>query len=136
MEKVSRLYRSRTDVMIGGVAGGLANFIGTDPALVRLAFILLTFLGGSGPLIYLLMVLVIPREPLGANSKNKKEEKTEIIEDAQVVTGRNNVLAIGLIGLGVYLFLNQIIPIGWWMGKFFWPGVMILAGVYLITKNS
>lgn len=136
MEKVSRLYRSRTDSIIGGVAGGLANFIGIDPALVRLAFVLLTLLGGSGPLIYLLMVLVIPREPLEGKIKNRKDEKREIVEKAEIVGERNNILAIGLIGLGVYLFLNQIIPIGWWIGKFFWPGVMILAGVYLITKNS
>ncbi len=42
-----RLYRSRTDRMIGGVCGGLAEAMGWDAALVRLAFVAITILGGG-----------------------------------------------------------------------------------------
>ncbi len=60
MEK--RLYRSRTDRMIGGVCGGLGNYFGIDPSLVRLVFVLLLVFGGSGFLLYLILWIVLPEE--------------------------------------------------------------------------
>ncbi|WP_449428752.1 PspC domain-containing protein [Rhodanobacter umsongensis] len=61
MEK--RLYRSRTDRKLAGVCGGIAEYYGWDPTLVRVAWIVLTLLGGSGILIYLIMWLVMPETP-------------------------------------------------------------------------
>lgn len=61
-EAVKRLYRSRRDRMIGGVAGGLAEYLGTDPTVIRLAFGLSILLGGAGILAYLIMWIVIPEE--------------------------------------------------------------------------
>lgn len=58
-----RLYRSRTERMIEGVCGGVAQYLGVDPTLVRLAFIAFSLAYGSGLLIYLLAVLIIPLEP-------------------------------------------------------------------------
>ena len=65
MSETKRLYRSRDNRMIGGVAGGLGEYLGIDPTIVRLLFILLTFGVGSGVLAYLIMMLVVPEEPLG-----------------------------------------------------------------------
>ncbi len=59
-----RLYRSRTDAMIGGVCGGIARYGNVDPTIVRLIFVLLALLGGHGILIYLILWLVIPLEPV------------------------------------------------------------------------
>jgi hypothetical protein len=50
--------------------------------------------------------------------------------------GKNNFWAIISIVAGVFLLLNQFVSLSWWMGRFFWPGIMIMAGVYLITKNG
>ena len=61
MEK--RLYRSRNDRKLAGVCGGIAEYYGWDPTLVRVAWIVLTLLGGSGILIYLIMWLVMPDAP-------------------------------------------------------------------------
>jgi phage shock protein C len=61
MEK--RLYRSRNDRKLAGVCGGIAEYYGWDPTLVRVAWIVLTLLGGSGILIYLIMWLVMPESP-------------------------------------------------------------------------
>ena len=61
MEK--RLYRSRTDRTLAGVCGGIAEYLGWDPTLVRVGWIILTLLGGSGILIYLIMWLVMPEAP-------------------------------------------------------------------------
>ncbi len=59
-----KLYRSRTDKMIAGVCGGLGKYLSVDPTLVRLIFALLVFLGvGSGLLVYLILMIVVPLEP-------------------------------------------------------------------------
>ncbi len=63
--QVKRLYRSRRERMIGGVCGGLAEYLNTDPTLIRVIFALVTlFTGGvGGILVYLALLLIIPEEP-------------------------------------------------------------------------
>lgn len=61
-----RLYRSRNDRMIAGVAGGLAVYLNIDPLFVRLGFLLLTFLNGVGILLYLTLWLMTPIEDSAA----------------------------------------------------------------------
>ena len=46
-----RLYRSRTDTILGGVASGLAQYLNTDPALVRIAWAILVPLTGGAALV-------------------------------------------------------------------------------------
>ncbi|HHX43933.1 MAG TPA: PspC domain-containing protein [Chloroflexi bacterium] len=58
-----RLYRSRTERMVEGVCGGLAQYLNVDPSLVRLAFVAFSLAYGSGLLIYLLAAIIIPLEP-------------------------------------------------------------------------
>jgi phage shock protein PspC (stress-responsive transcriptional regulator) len=54
-------YRSRTDRMVSGVCGGLAEEFGLPPAVVRLGFVLLTlFSFGTGLLLYLVLWVVMP----------------------------------------------------------------------------
>src|ERR1700727_2819686 len=56
------LRRSYTDRMLGGVAGGLANYFAVDPMIVRIAFVVLTVVGGAGIPLYLAGLLLIPDE--------------------------------------------------------------------------
>jgi phage shock protein PspC (stress-responsive transcriptional regulator) len=58
-----RLYRSRTEKMLGGVCGGLADYLDFDVTVIRVLWVLATLLGGSGALAYLVLWIVIPREP-------------------------------------------------------------------------
>jgi phage shock protein PspC (stress-responsive transcriptional regulator) len=58
-----RLYRSRNDRKLAGICGGIAEHFGWDPTLVRLGWILLTLMGGSGVLIYLILWAVMPEAP-------------------------------------------------------------------------
>jgi len=62
-QEIKRLYRSRKDRMIAGVCGGLASYIGIDPTLVRLLFVLGLFAVGGTFLAYIIMMVVIPEEP-------------------------------------------------------------------------
>ena len=64
-DQTKRLYRSRNDRMIAGVCGGLADYLGMDPTVVRLLFVLLFFFGvGSTALVYIVMMVVVPEEPI------------------------------------------------------------------------
>lgn len=47
-----RLMRSRTEVIVAGVCGGLAEYFAIDPVIVRLTFVLVTLTSGLGLLIY------------------------------------------------------------------------------------
>ncbi len=62
--ETKRLYRSRTNVMIGGVCAGLADYFNMDPTIMRLIFVLLALLAGHGILLYLIMWLVVPPQPM------------------------------------------------------------------------
>ncbi len=57
-----RLYRSDTDKMLGGVCGGLAQYLDVDPTVIRLIFVLAALLGGHGILVYLILWLIMPPE--------------------------------------------------------------------------
>ena len=61
MEK--KLYKSNTNKVINGVCGGIGEYFNIDPTLVRLAWVVFCALGGSGLLAYIIMALIIPRQP-------------------------------------------------------------------------
>jgi phage shock protein C len=61
-----RLYRSRDQRMIGGVCGGLGEYLGMDPTMVRLVVILITLFWPLTPLAYLVLLLVVPEAPRSA----------------------------------------------------------------------
>jgi phage shock protein C len=66
MDPTRKLYRSWTNRKLAGVCGGLAQFFNLDPTLIRVLFVVLAVLGGSGILIYLAMWIMVPNEPQGA----------------------------------------------------------------------
>ncbi len=55
-----KLYRSRNDRYIAGVCGGLGEYFGIDPTVVRVLFILAALIGGPGIILYILLALFIP----------------------------------------------------------------------------
>jgi len=63
MARAKRLYRSGKDRILGGVCGGIAEYMNADPTIVRLAWILFTLAFGSGILAYIIAWLIIPRNP-------------------------------------------------------------------------
>ena len=71
----NKLYRSRDDRMVSGVAAGLGKFLDIDPTIIRLLFVFSIFIGGSGILVYLVMMLVVPEEPLDGEIVEVVEEE-------------------------------------------------------------
>ena len=57
-----KLYRSRKNKMVCGVAGGLGEYLNVDPTIVRLITLLVVLTGG-GLLVYLAAAIIIPQEP-------------------------------------------------------------------------
>ena len=56
------LRKSRTDQMIAGVCGGLAEYLGVDSTMVRLAWAICVVFGGAGLLLYIIAAIIIPYE--------------------------------------------------------------------------
>jgi phage shock protein C len=85
-----RLYRSRTERMISGVSGGIAEYFDIDAVIVRLAWVLLTFLsGGVLALGYLLLWILVPLEGRdAAASEVVRENMSEMTEETRSFAGQ------------------------------------------------
>ncbi len=59
---MKRLHRSKTNQMLAGVCGGIAEYFNIDPTIVRIGFVLFTLAGGSGILAYIVASIVMPAE--------------------------------------------------------------------------
>jgi phage shock protein C len=151
MEK--RLYRSRTNSMIAGVCGGLAEYLCIDTTLVRLFFILLSFgSGGTAVLVYFLLWIIVPLEGQDRDTsleQTVRSSSEEIAERARLMGDdlRNIVrnpnpqagLLIGsaLVILGIlYLVQNLELPWLYWLDfDVIWPILVILGGIALLVRH-
>lgn len=141
----NHLYRSRTNEVLGGVCGGLGEYLGIDPTLVRLVFILFTLAGGSGILIYLLLWVIIPRQDSAVASPGMSDFGSRIgqvgQEFGEAVRNPNPVAAKyiggGLIAAGFLLILKNLdIPwLRWLNGDVLWAVLLIVLGGALIWRN-
>ena len=58
-----RLYKDHANKKICGVCGGIAEYFNLDPTLVRVGLVLFSAMGGAGLLAYIIMAIVMPRNP-------------------------------------------------------------------------
>jgi phage shock protein PspC (stress-responsive transcriptional regulator) len=153
-EMNKKLYRSRNDRMLAGVAGGLADYFGIDPVLVRVIFVLVFFLGGGGLLAYIILWIVVPEEQLvfnmseGQNSStatgpsanlNTDQSSTNYFENyqknlAQKSNNRSLLGGIVLIVIGMLFLADNFIP-HIHFGDF-WPLILIAVGVGLLLNSK
>ena len=82
---MKRLYRNKSDVMIAGVCSGLAKYFDVDPTAIRLAFVLLLFVGFGGLWIYLVLWIIMPLDPEQESGvvEVKPAQKTPVIEKTE-----------------------------------------------------
>ena len=114
------LRRSKTDRVVGGVAGGLGRYLGIDPVILRIAFVLLAISGGSGVLLYLIAWIAIPEESEG-------DPVGESIQSDNY-TGR---LIVGgaIIMIGSILLVSTIFPA---IDQYLWPLAIVALGAFIV----
>ena len=121
-----RLVRSRSNRIIAGVCAGLADYLGVDRTVVRLAFVVLALAGGGGVILYLIGWVLIPEADPSAPDPPRGPPVANA-ESARLVFG-----AV-LIAIGTILLLNLIVP---GVSRFFWPVALIALGVAIIVQSS
>lgn len=129
----TKLTRSRSDQMIGGVCGGLAQYLNLDPVLVRLAFLVLLFASAVGIPIYIVLWLIMPEEN-GDTAVSTETLKVEVGKENGRVSQPVTIGAILLL-LGVYFLFQEIGWLTWLHGGFIWPLIIIGFGIYLIKRK-
>jgi phage shock protein C len=140
-----RLYRSRSDRMIFGVAGGMARWLDVDPAVVRLVWALLIIAGGVGLLLYIVAAIVIPEEPLGAmpptgasgaGTPDGGQMGTTGWAGSRRMHRHDNstapmIIGIVLVLLGAWFLAERYIS--WLDNALLWPALLIVVGVLLLV---
>ena len=128
----SRLMRSETDRMIAGVCGGLAAYLGVDPVLVRLAFVILFLASGIGLGIYAILWIVVPT-PSRVQPEIRLVDET--YDDPSALKTRFSPAAtvgVLLILFGAFFLLSQIGG----MPGYIWPIILIGAGVFYLLRRA
>lgn len=74
-EPRKKLYRSRKDAVLGGVCAGIANYFGLDITLVRILTFILIFFGGISLWIYIILWIVLPKEPIRKFNLNNARKR-------------------------------------------------------------
>lgn len=120
----ARLARSRTDRVIGGVAGGLGEYFGVDPVWFRLGFVVFTLAGGSGILAYLIAWVIIPEA--GDEASGPRTPAKPLGPQGSLIAG------LALVAIGIVLLLKQFVP---WFSELLWPMAIVVAGLALILMG-
>jgi phage shock protein C len=148
-----RLFRSRDDRMLFGVAGGMAEWMDLDPAIVRLVWALLILAGGVGLLLYIVAAIVIPEapyvtgpagtagiagapgdatSPMAAGTEQSRWEARRARREARRGSGNPGMIfGLILVVLGAWFLLDRYIPsldLSWFM-----PGALIVVGLILVV---
>jgi phage shock protein C len=146
--------------MIAGVAAGVARYLGIDPTIMRLIFVLLT-LSGPGAFIYALLWIVMPQDApapggppgqvfvstgdtvrLRLDPQGEPEQEVPInnVGGAQANPGATGgtrqggqVLGYLLLGLGLFIALQMVWP---GFASLLFPAALVAAGVWLLRRGA
>ncbi len=149
-----RLYRSRSDRMIWGVCGGLAEYFDVDPTLIRIIAVLSLFIGGAGILAYIILAIVVPSE--SSTAAQPKDTIMENVEEMRETAGefgreirstfsgkgepeetkpryhRHNLLGFIIVIIGIILLLSSLNIFWWFRWIYLWPIIIIVIGLIII----
>ena len=138
-----RLHRIRSQAMLGGVCAGLGKYFSIDPTIVRLVFVVLAVFTGIGVLLYLALWFLLPVEDdpqsemgyssqeFGVRGQRFGKEVSDMFTRRRENTIR--LVGIGLVVLGVVLFLRALIPdVFIWIDRINGPLFLIAMGAILL----
>ena len=150
------LFRDPDEGMLGGVCIGVGHYLGIDPVWLRIAFLVGLFFFGSGPLVYLILWIALPKAEstaeklqmrgeavtIGTIEKKIKEEFERINKKAGEFTdGATRTLRDKKVGSRATNFLNELFEallnfirnIIRWMGRSFGVFLFVLGVIFLVT---
>ena len=135
-----RLYRSRKNRVIAGVAGGLGEYLDIDPVFVRIIFVLATFASGIGLLAYVILWIVVPHESIMFQATTTTAEgevnmQQQMRGDNSRYRRRNGGVMGGiiLIVLGCLFLADNYLPrFNFWDT---WPLILVAVGAGLIYNS-
>lgn len=146
----SSLYRSRENRLIGGVCGGIGEYLRLDASLVRVYFVLLALTGGIGWLLYLILWAALPYEGQGAfgapgairgGITEIASKAQELGDDVRRTIGQPHPqlgMFVGallvLIGALALLRALELPGLGWLHEGLLWPLLLIVGGVVLVWR--
>ncbi len=116
-----RLHRSRRDRVVAGVCGGLGDYFGIDPTVVRLAFVAAALAGGASVLAYVILALVLPEA--------EGEEPGPRTARSPAVAG------IFLVALGAILLAVNVGWFRWLEWQIVWPALLVALGLALMLRR-
>jgi len=120
---VRTLRRSRSNRVVGGVCGGIGQYLGVDPVLLRIAAVALALASGVGVVAYVIAWIAMP--------DNLEEPETV---RAPATPGAVAVVAGGvLVAVGGVLLIRQLVP--WFEMGVVWPVVVIVAGLLVLVTG-
>jgi len=118
------LRRSKSDRIIAGVCGGIGNYFGIDPILVRLAFAVLVLAGLSGVLLYILAWIILPEEDAAGSAGRAS---------ASASNAAGLVIGAVLVAAGAIMLLERVWPR---FDDVLWPVALIGIGAAVILQGT
>jgi signal transduction histidine kinase/phage shock protein PspC (stress-responsive transcriptional regulator) len=123
-----RLYRSTDDRILAGVCGGLAEHLDIDVRAVRIAFVVLAFVGGTGLILYAAFWAIVPQQSDATGPSATRSRSSRRRPD------RGDLVALCVLAGGVVLLVRQS---GLWIGDtFVWPVLAAAVGVAIIWHQA
>lgn len=134
-----RIHRSEKDKMVGGVCSGLAKYFDIDVVIIRLLWVLLFFLEGSGLIAYIIAWVIIPSDnSIESGSLEFEDEESRMADEpnskSNSTVGGSQVVGLILVAMGIFLLAKNYVPYFPWHKL--WPLVLIAAGIGIIAYNS
>ncbi|MBN1134221.1 MAG: PspC domain-containing protein [Methanosarcinaceae archaeon] len=160
-----RLTKSKDDRVIEGVCGGLAEYFEIDSVIVRLVFLISVFINGFGILLYIILMIVMPKQDIEEQSQPSKiindnvqhmgEQVKDMIENISEQTEesvkekltdsdqkmkkaheRSKWFGALIILLGIFFFLDELNLVWWFNEDLFLPLLLIFIGLWILIKRG
>ena len=132
-----KLRRNPMNRVIGGVCSGLADFLGVDVALMRIAFVIAFLFASFGFWLYIILWIVLPEngQQSFGQSQGQSQSQSPQSESVSVSKSESKVKSIFagafIILIGLLFLVNNFIPINWvWK---LWPLILVAIGVVMIV---
>ncbi len=129
-----RLYKSRRNRMVDGICGGIAEYFDIDPTIVRILWVLITLLGGSGFFLYIAAMIIMPVNP---DQDGVQSGSAPVYNEP----GKRRFWGIVLVLIGAFALminLGWLADLSWWSfsRSVVMPVLFILLGAVLIYTYS